>query len=138
MPLTDMHCTRAPRAFGKRMSHDEPLHALVLTQPCTPFHTHYQTELRRVVAITKKYEIRLLRHACERFLEEAQLSAHSADPNYVLTWLLVGGARAISGVPKWMNREPASAAPWCNLCNLAWPPSTACAHVHTGRNYNAT
>ncbi|PNW72142.1 hypothetical protein CHLRE_16g680800v5 [Chlamydomonas reinhardtii] len=47
------------------------------------------TELRRVVAITKKYEIRLLRHACERFLEEAQLSAHSADPNYVLTWLLV-------------------------------------------------
>ncbi|KAG2435652.1 hypothetical protein HXX76_006854 [Chlamydomonas incerta] len=54
--------------------------------------------VRRVIVIAKKYQIRLLRSACERFLEEAQLSANSADPNYVLTWLQISEQLELGGL----------------------------------------
>ncbi|KAG2435650.1 hypothetical protein HXX76_006852 [Chlamydomonas incerta] len=51
-------------------------------------------EVRRVVGIAHKYDMKLVLGACERFLNgdgdkaaPAELSAHPADPNYVLTWL---------------------------------------------------
>ncbi|KAG2453791.1 hypothetical protein HYH02_002000 [Chlamydomonas schloesseri] len=46
-------------------------------------------EARQVITIARRYDIRVLLRACEQFLDAAQLSAHPADPNYVLAWLQI-------------------------------------------------
>lgn len=100
------HMVIAPAPRSSTLAFLPPPSCLCRPFPCTiaptpPRPPLSQVEVRRVVGIAHKYDITLVLGACERFLNgdgdkvaPAELSAHRADPNYVLAWLEVRAMRA--------------------------------------------